>query len=89
MDLNNNIPVSVNSSSQRLAKGKTAEINDMDLDDDNNPVSLNSSNHESMMMEDDPDEAYGQSKLHGSRWIAPCVEHSESFQFITHISQVY
>ena len=50
MDLDDNIPVSVNSSSQRLAKGKTSEIDDMDLDDDNNPVSLNSSDHESMMI---------------------------------------
>ena len=39
MDLDDDIPVSVNSSSQQLAKGKTAsaEINNMDLDD-NNPV---------------------------------------------------
>ena len=50
MDLDDNIPVSVNSSSQQLAKGKTAEIDDMDLDNDNNPVSLNSSDHESMMI---------------------------------------
>jgi hypothetical protein len=88
MDLDDNVPVSVNSSSQRLAKGKSAEINNMDLDD-NNPVSFNSSDHESMMMGDDPDEAYGRLGLDRSGRIAPCVEYSESFQYITHISQVY
>ena len=88
MDLDDNIPVSVNSSSQKLAKGKTAEINNMDLDD-NNPVTFNSSDDESMIVGDDSDEAYGQSKLDRSGRIAPCVEYSESFQYITHISQVY
>jgi hypothetical protein len=54
---------------QQLAMG------DMDIDD-NDPVSLNSS--ESMMM-GDLDEAYGQSGLCGSGWIAPDVEHGKSF----------
>ena len=40
-------------------------------------------------MGDDPDEAYSQSKLDHSRQIALCVEYSESFQYITHISQFY
>ena len=60
---------------QRLARN-TTEIDDMDLDD-NDPVSLNSS--ESMMMGEDID---GQSRLCRSGWTALHVEHSMLFQNI-------
>ena len=60
---------------QRLARN-TTEIDDMDLDD-NDPVSLNSS--ESMMMGEDID---GQSRLRRSGRTALHVEHSKLFQNI-------
>ena len=63
---------------QRLARN-TTEIDDMDLDD-NDPVSLSSS--ESMMMGEDIDEAYGQSRLRRSGQTALHVEHSKLFQNI-------
>jgi hypothetical protein len=69
---------------QRLTMRNTPdhEIADMDIDlDDKDPVSLDVS--ESMMMEEDLDEAYGQSGR-----IASHVEDSKSFQNISHISQV-
>ena len=69
---------------QRLTMRNTPdhEIADMDIDlDDKDPVSLDVS--ESMMMEEDLDEAYGQSGR-----IASHVEDSKSFQNICHISQV-
>jgi hypothetical protein len=64
---------------QQLAMRNTTEIDDMDLDD-NDPVSLNSS--ESMMMGEDIDEAYGQSRLRRSGRTALHVEHSKLFQNI-------
>jgi hypothetical protein len=69
---------------QRLTMRNTPdhEIADMDIDlDDKDPVSLDVS--ESMMMEEDLDEAYGQSGR-----IASHVEDSKSFQNISHMSQV-
>jgi hypothetical protein len=72
---------------QQLTMGNTTEIADMDIDlDDKDSVSLNFS--ESMMMGEDLDKAYGQSRLHHSGWIASHVEDSKSFQNISHISQV-
>ena len=64
---------------RRLTMRKTTEINDMDLDDDDPVVSLHSSESMSMMMGEDLDEAYGQSRLHRSG-------SSKSFQNISHIS---
>ena len=64
---------------QRLAMRNTPEIDNMDLDD-NDPVSLNSA--ESMMMGEDIDKAYGQSRLRRSGQTALHVEHSKLFQNI-------
>ena len=67
---------------QQLAMGNTTEIDNMDVDD-NDPVSLDPS--ESMMMGENFDEAYGQSRLRRSGRFAPHVEDSKSFQNISEV----
>ena len=57
----------------------------MDIDhDDNDPPT-----HDSSMMMEDHDEAYGQSKLHRSRWIMPHVKHGKSFSNIGCVGKIY
>ena len=64
---------------QRLAMRNTTEMDEMDLDA-NDPVTLAHDSSESMMMGEDLDEVYHQSRLHRSGRIARHVEHSKSFQ---------
>ena len=74
---------------QRLTLENTTEVAHMDIDLDNNdPVSNSLNDSEFKMMGEDLDEAYGQSRIHRSGWIASHVKNSKSFQNISHISQV-